>query len=98
MWAVAFFWGSHSEGFHFLEGKIRTSREIQSRVGIVQRVTLPVFGRFREKSVGSDKWVRMTVDVTGDKGAVTIRTVLQKENSVWKITKSSIGDQKIDLD
>jgi hypothetical protein len=21
MWAVAIFWGSHSEGFHFLEGK-----------------------------------------------------------------------------
>jgi hypothetical protein len=39
----------------------------------------------------------MIVDVTGDKGAVTIRTALQKKNDVWKITESSIGDQKIDL-
>lgn len=97
MWAAVLFWGSHSEGFHFLEGKIRTSQEIQSRVGIVQRVKLPVFGRFREKFVGSDKWVWMTVDVTGDKGTVTMRTALQKKNSVWKITESYIGDQKIDL-
>ena len=47
--------------------------------------------------VGSDNWVWMIVDVTGDKGAVTIRTALQKKNDVWKITESSIGDQKIDL-
>jgi hypothetical protein len=91
------FWGSHSEAFHFLEGKIRTSQEIQRRVGVVQKVTLPVFGQFREKFVGSDKWDWMTVDVSGDKGAVTIRTALQKRSNVWKITESSVGDQPIDL-
>jgi hypothetical protein len=98
MFVVAVFWGSHSEGFHFLEGKIRTSQEIQTRVGVVRKVTLPVSGQFREKSVGSDKWVWMIVDVNGDKGAVTIRTALQKKNNVWKITESSVDDQKINLE
>ncbi|HEV7611865.1 MAG TPA: hypothetical protein VGO37_08330 [Steroidobacteraceae bacterium] len=97
MWAIAVFWGMHSEGFHFVEGKIRASQEIQNRVGIVQNITLPVSGKYREKFVGSDKWVWMTVDVAGDKGTVTLRTALQKENNIWRITQSSIGDQKIDL-
>jgi hypothetical protein len=97
MWAIAVYWGSHSEGFLFLEGKIRTSQAIQSRVGIVRKVTLPMFGQFREKFVGSDKWVWMIVDVTGDKGAVRIRTALQKKNDIWKITESSIENQKIVL-
>jgi hypothetical protein len=97
MWAIAVFWGSQSEGFHFVEGKIRASQEIRSRVGIVQKITLPVFGKYREKFVGSDKWVWMTVDVAGDKGTVTLRTALQKENNIWKITQSSIGDRTIDL-
>ena len=97
LWVTAVFWGSHSEGFQFVEGKIRKSQEIQSRIGNVRNVTLPVFGRYREKFVGSDKWVKMIVDVEGDKGAVTISTALQKENDVWTITESSIGAQHIDL-
>jgi hypothetical protein len=97
MYVGAVFWVSHSEGFHFIEGRIRTSEEIQGRVGAVQKVTLPMFGHFREKAVGSDKWVWMLVDVTGDKGAVTIDTAMQKRNNVWKITESSINGQKINL-
>lgn len=97
MWITAVFWGSHSEGFRFVEQKIRTSQEIHSRVGNVRKVGLPILGHYREKFVGSDKWVNMVVDVEGDKGAVTIRTALQKNDDVWTITESSIGDQHIDL-
>jgi hypothetical protein len=97
LWITAVFWGSHSEGFHFVEGKIRTSQEIHSRVGNVRKVDLPVFGHYREKFVGSDKWVKMAVHVEGDKEAVTINVALEKTNNVWTITESSIGDQHIDL-
>jgi hypothetical protein len=97
LWITGFFWGSHSEGFHFIEGKIRQSQEIQRRVGNVREVRLPVFGLYREKFVGSDKWVKMIVDVQGDKGAVTINAALEKKNDVWTITESSIGAQHLDL-
>jgi hypothetical protein len=97
MWATAVYWGSHSEGFQFVAGKLRTSREIQSRVGNVRKVTLPILGQYRERFVNSDKWVKMIVDVEGDKGSVTVRTVLQKTNGVWTVTESSIGAQHVDL-
>lgn len=97
MWATAVYWGSHSEGFQFVEGKVRASREIQNRVGNVRKVSLPVFGQYREKFVNSDRWVKMMVDVEGDKGAVTVSTALQKKNGVWTITESSIGTQHVDL-
>lgn len=70
---------------------------MQSRVGDVRKVTLPVFGLYREKFVGSDKWVKMIVDVEGDRGTVQVHTALQKKNGVWSITESSIADQAVDL-
>jgi hypothetical protein len=97
MWVTAIYWGSHSEGFRFLEAKIRVSREIQGLVGNVRKVTLPALGQYREKFVNSDRWVKMTVDVEGDKGTVTVNTILQKENGVWRITESSIGSRPVDL-
>jgi hypothetical protein len=56
-----------------------------------------VFGHYREKFVGSDKWVKMAVHVEGDKEAVTIDVALGKINNVWAITESTIGDHRIDL-
>ncbi len=97
MWITAAFWGSHSEGFQFVVGKIRTSQAIRSRVGNVRKVYLPVFGHYREKFVGSDKWVRMTIGVQGDKSEVMVRTVLQKNNGIWTISESFIGIQQINL-
>lgn len=97
LWAVAVYWGSHSEGFQFIEGKVRASRAIQSRVGDVRKVTLPVFGLYREKFVGSDKWVKMIVDVEGGRGAVRVHAALQKKDGVWTITESSIGGQQVNL-
>lgn len=97
MWAMAVYWGSHSEGFRFVEGRVRASKAIQSRVGDVREVTLPVFGLYREKFVGSDKWVKLIVDVEGDRGTVRVHTALQKRNGVWSITESSIADQAVDL-
>jgi len=97
MWAAAVYWGSHSEGFQFVEGKVRASREIRSRVGNVRKVTLPVFGLYREKFVGSDKWAEMMVDVEGDRDTLRVQTALQKKNGVWTITESSIGSQQVNL-
>jgi hypothetical protein len=97
MWVTAVYWGSHSEGFQFVEGTVRASREIQNRVGNVRKVTLPVFGLYREKFVGSDKWVKMMVDVEGDRDTVRMQTALQKKNGVWTITESSIGSQQVNL-
>ena len=97
MWAAAIYWGSHSEGFQLLQGRIRASPDIQSRVGNVRQVALPIFGLYREKFADSDRWVRMTVEVEGDRGSVTVRAVMRKRNDVWKITESSIGGQQIDL-
>ena len=97
IWVAAFVWGSHSEGFHYAEGRIRASQAIQSLVGNVRTVTMPVFGHYREKFVGSDKWVNLIVDVNGDKGGVRLRMALRKNNGIWTITESYVGGQKIDL-
>ena len=97
LWTAAFYRGSHSEGFHFLEQRIRASQQMQGLVGRVQRVSLPALGRYREKFVGSDRWVSLIVEVQGDKGSVRVDAQLQRHNGVWVVTGSSVGTQSIDL-
>jgi len=96
-WAVAMFWGTHSEGFKFLESKVRGSAEIQRRIGNIRKVSIPLLGQYHEKFADSDRKVKMTVTAAGDRGSVTVRAVMQKKNGVWNITESYIGDQQIDL-
>lgn len=90
-------WGTHSEGYAFLDLTLRKSPEIQQRVGSVQRTRLSFLSGYSEKFVGSDKSTTMTIDVIGNKDTVTVKTSAKKINGVWSVSAASIDGTRINL-
>ena len=96
-----YFWGSHSEGYKFLDKAVRVSPEIQRRVGDVQSVHMSFLGGYTEKFVTSEsstsKTVKMTLDVVGSKGNVAVKVVSKETNGVWSVSDASINGEQINL-
>lgn len=92
-----YFWGAHSEAYRFLAQAVRTSPEVQQRVGDVRSVTLSPIGGYSEKFVGSHDWAAMTLDVVGTKGNVTVKADAQKANGSWEVSEAWIGGVKVKL-
>ncbi len=92
-----FFWGSHSESFKFVERTVMNSRSLQSQIGTIERVRLPLFGSFREKFVDSDKLAAMTVEVIGANKTVTLDVRAKKLNDVWTIEQALMDGKPLVL-
>lgn len=93
------FWVSaaRSDGYAFLGSAIRHAREVQSRLGQVQTINLSFLGTLNESFVGSDRWVTMTFNVTGERGKAVVKASAQRTNGVWTVTRSSIDGDPINL-
>jgi hypothetical protein len=86
-----------SDGYQFLDQTIRRSSQIQSLVGDVNAVKLSYLGEYRQKAVGADRWLTMTLNVTGQKGSTTIRASAKKIGGAWSVTSSSINGEPVKL-
>ena len=98
---VAMFIGLHisalsSDGYLFLDQAIRRSPQIQARLGEVEAVQVSYLGEYRQKTVGADRWLTMTLNVTGRKDSATIRAS-KKIRGAWSVTSSSIGREPVSL-
>ena len=93
-----YFWGTHSEGYQFLDQAVRKSSVIQQRVGTVESVRMSFLGGYRERFVDSNKWTTMTLNVNGNKGNVTVKAGAKKINGVWSVSEASIGGERVSLD
>jgi hypothetical protein len=89
--------GAHGEGFKFLDQAIRTAPSIRDRVGDVQTVSPSFLHGFRDRTVGEDEWLKMTLDVTGQKGSGTVVANAKKINGVWSVTDASMDGSPIRL-
>ena len=97
-YAALYVSGLHSEGYRFLDSTIKKSSTIHQRVGDVQTVRLSLLGGYREKFVGSKKWLTMTLGVTGSHGAVTVKAAANKtEDGVWTVSDASIDGVPVSL-
>jgi Cytochrome oxidase complex assembly protein 1 len=86
-----------SDGNQFLDQTIRQAPEVQARLGDVEAVRLSYFGEYRQRAVGADSWITLTLNVTGRKASATIRASAKRLNGNWSITSSSIDGAPIGL-
>ncbi len=66
-------------------------------MGEIEGVKLSYFGAYRQKFVGSDRWVTMTFNVAGNRRAATIVASAKKIDGAWSVTSSSIDGEPVSL-
>jgi hypothetical protein len=92
-----------SDGYKFLDQTIRSAPQVQSRLGQIEAVKLSYFGRINLRAVGSvpgvgpDRWVTMTFNVVGNRGAATVVASAERKGGVWSVTASSIDGRRVSL-
>jgi hypothetical protein len=86
-----------SDGFRFLGEAIRQSPQIRARLGDVESIRLSYIGQNRQKAVGSDRWVTLTIDVTGKTGSATVIASATKKGGIWSVTDASIRGEPVSL-
>lgn len=86
-----------SDGYQFLDQAIRRAPQVRARLGEVEAVRLSYFGKYRQRAVGADRWITLTLNVTGRKASATIRASAKRLNGNWSITSSSIDGAPISL-
>ena len=88
----------HSDAFKFVEHVIKSSHNIEARVGAVKKVELSLFGVYKEKNVNEDKIVTMPVRVVGTGKTTVVNVEAVRRNGAWKIEGASIDGLPIVLD
>jgi len=86
-----------SDGYHFLDLSVRRAPQIQARLGSIEDVRLSYFGTLRLRAVGSDRWVTMTLNVTGSRGAATIQASAKRTGNTWVVTAASMDQKPISM-
>ena len=98
LYAVVYFMASQGNAFEFVEQTIRHSHAIESQIGKIERVRLDPLGSYVEKSVGSDEWATMTVEVTGATKTIVLAIKAKKTNGAWTIEQAKNGEMPLALD
>ena len=86
-----------SDAFVFAENAIKHSKSLQTKIGNVERVRLPLFGSYDENFVNGDTWVTMEVEVTGAVKTVALQIKMKKINATWAIEQSLIDGNPVVL-
>jgi len=97
LYAIVYLMASNSDGFEFIEQKIRTSEVVKEQVGNIKKVRPSLLGPYDQKTVGSDEWVSMTICVTGTGKAIELDVKAKKTNGVWVLVTAENGDQSLNL-
>jgi hypothetical protein len=82
----------NSAGFEAARSVVTDLPDVRSRVGQVQRVTVLPFRPFRERFVGSDRFVLLSLGVRGDRGQIKVRIRMVRSNDKWRVDYWNIVD------
>ena len=97
LYAIVYFMASHSEGFEFVEQKIRNSPAVKTQVGEIRKVRPALLGSYDQKTVNSEEWVSMTLDVSGSLKSIELDVKMKKKNGVWAIESAKSNGQNVSL-
>lgn len=97
LYAVVYFMASHSEAFEFVEQKIKSSRAITAQIGEIKKIKPSLLGAYDQKTVNSDEWTSMTLDVTGTTRTMQLDVKAKKTNGTWALESARSGEEKFDL-
>lgn len=97
LYAVVYWMASHSEAFEFAEQKIRSSSAVKTQVGEIERVHVALLGSYDQKTVNSEEWVSMVIDVDGITKSIELDVRMKKTNGVWAIEAAKSNGQNFNL-
>jgi hypothetical protein len=98
LYVVVYLMASHGDAFKYVDQRIRTSAMIESKFGYIKNVRLDPLGSYEKKSIGSDEWVTMKVEVAGAKTTVILDVRVRKTNGNWTIEQVIGPDTLLVLD
>lgn len=97
LYCVVYVMASRGEAFEFVELKIMNSEAVKMQAGEIKGVSLNLFGPYHQRTVGSDEWVSMAVDVTGSTKNLTLDVKVVKANGVWTFESATSGEKQVDV-
>jgi Cytochrome oxidase complex assembly protein 1 len=90
LYTTVYSWVASSEGFAFVVQQIKSSDEIQAKVGSIRDVRLSPAGQFRLKWAGANERVFVVVDVNGTKKSIELKVNAEKTDGKWQLTSMKI--------
>lgn len=97
LYAMVYLMASRSDGFEFIEQKIRASEVVKEQVGDIKKVRPSLLGPYDQKTVGSDEWVSMNISVTGTTKEIELDVKAKKTNGVWVLEEAKKGPLSLNL-
>lgn len=98
LYAIVYFMASHSDAFEFAEQKIRNSQAVKAQVGDIKKIRPALLGPYDQKTVNSDEWVSMTIDVSGVTKSIELDVKMKKTNGVWVVEDAQNKGSRFNLD
>lgn len=98
LYAIVYFMASHSEGFEFVEQKIRNSQAVKAQVGEIKNIRPALLGPYDQKTVNSDEWVSMAIDVSGATKSIELDVRMKKTNGIWAVESAKSNGQNFSVD
>lgn len=97
LYAVVYLLAINSDGFKFIEQKIRNSQIVKEQVGIIRKVRPSLLGPYDQKTVGSDEWVSINITVTGTVKSIELDVRAKKTADAWVLEAAKQGEQSLNL-
>ena len=98
LYAIVYFMASHSEAFEFVEKKIRNSQAVKARVGEIKKIRPALLGPYDQKTVNSDEWVSMAINVSGAAKSIELDVRMKKTNGIWAVESAKRDGQNFSVD
>lgn len=83
----------NSAGFQAASAAVAKIPDVQARVGKVQGIEVLPFQPFRERFVGSERFVLLSLRVRGDAGEMKMRINLASRDGQWKVEDWQVLDR-----
>lgn len=97
LYAIVYFMASQSEGFKFAEQKIRSSPAIRAHFGEIGKVRPVLLGPYDQKTVDSDQWMSVAIDVSGSLTSIQLAVRMRKTNGTWTIESAKNEGRNVSL-
>lgn len=71
---------------------------VKEQLGDIKSVRPAVLGPYAQKTVNSDEWVSMAIDVSGTGNHIELDVVMKKTNGAWTVERAKGNGRNFNLD
>lgn len=95
LFSGSYVWEINSDGFRFVEQQLRKSSALQSQIGPVEKVELPIYYNYHQKDSGADSWLKMSLRVRGVTRTAKVDVKAKRINGAWEIEEIMVDGRPI---